>query len=259
MAPFPQKWIPAKDGGACANGIAAYQCEFHLAFGGILNVVFSPEEVDTLTLASFFNKAAEFNLMGPILSAGSGFMPTLYTGYYNELISLDGLTCSYMANSTLVFAGDEERDEERDEDRPSAPTLHDGRTMLETECQTRQSDPGGKDYGGNLNVTYSGKACVPWKDLDFFDMDFSYIEGNSCRSDTHGHARWYFSDDSCSRVKATDNFPSVTHRDVPLRRNPGIDLGVYCFVELDATAREVGDEDSIKAPPRYIRGDLRRA
>ena len=54
-------------------------------------------------------------------------------------------------------------------------------------------------------------------------------------------------------VKATDDFPSVTHRDVPLRRNPGIDLGVYCFVEVDATAREVGDEDSIKAPPRYIR------
>ena len=203
MAPFPQKWIPAKDGGACANGIAAYQCEFHLAPGGILNVLFNPAEVDTLTLASLFNKAAELNLMASQtsgdenreeeLAAGSGFMPTLYTGYYNELIALDGLTCSYLANSTIVFV----RDEEAGKHRPSAPTLHDGRTMLETECQTRRSTPGGKDYGGNLNVTYSGKACVPWKDLDLFDMDFSYIEGNSCRSDTHGHARWYFSDDSC--------------------------------------------------------------
>ena len=45
----------------------------------------------------------------------------------------------------------------------------------------------------------------------------------------------------------------MSHRDVPLRRNPGAALGVYCFVEVDATAREVGDKDSIRQPIRYIK------
>ena len=56
----------------------------------------------------------------------------------------------------------------------------------------------------------------------------------------------------CPLVKSTDDF-LVMHRDVPVRRNPGAALGVYCFVESDAAVREDGDEDSIRQFPRYVK------
>ena len=197
MAPFPQKWIPAKDGGVCANGLAVYHCDIAVEKGGLLNLIFSPAEIDALTLHDLFAKMVDLNIgnaeMNDLLSfenregstGQTGWLPTLYSHFFSELIALDGWPCGYLANSTITLAGNEEDGKRL---MPSAATLHDGQTVLEAECQTRLSTPGGKDYGGNLNVSYSGKACVPWKDLDLFDMEFSYIEGNSCRSDMHGYA-----------------------------------------------------------------------
>ena len=214
MAPFPQKWIPAKDNGVCDNGMALYQCELVLAKDGILGLMFSPAEMDTINLPDIFFKLRDLNLGDSTLSdlvsfenraqglaLGEtvhhfGFNPNIYSGYFGELIAREGWPCGYFANSTITLAGNEEAKR-----LPPAVALHDGHTTLETECQTRQSTPGGKDYGGNLNMTYGGKVCVPWKDLVFFDVDFSYIEGNSCRSDTqHGHARCYFAEDRASSL-----------------------------------------------------------
>ena len=195
VAPFPQKWIPAKDNGVCDNGMALYQCELVVAKDGILGLMFSPAEMDTINIHDIFAKVVDLNLgdsqLSDLVSYASrdaqglmqgqvGFTPSIYSLYYGELIAREGWPCGYLANSTFTLAGNEEAKR-----LPPAVALHDGHTTLETECQTRQSSPGGKDYGGNLNMTYGGKACVPWKDLVFFDVDYSYIEGNSCRSDTH--------------------------------------------------------------------------
>ena len=208
MAPFPQKWIPAKDNGVCDNGMALYRCELVVAKDGILGLMFSPAEMDTINLHDIFAKVVDLNLgdsqMSDLFSyenrddqglmqGETGFFPNMYSGYSGELIAREGWPCGYLANSKFTLAGNEEAKR-----LPPAVALHDGHTTLETECQTRQSTPGGKDYGGNLNMTYGGKACVPWKDLVLFDVDFSYIEGNSCRSDTHGHARCYFAEDRAS-------------------------------------------------------------
>ena len=208
MAPFPQKWFPdAKDNGVCDNGMALYQCELVVAKDGILGLMFSPAEMDTIHIHDIFAKVVDLNLGDSqmsdllgyenrdqgLLPGETGFFPNMYSGYYGELIAREGWPCGYLANSKFTLAGNEEA-----KPLPPAVALHDGHTTLETECQTRQSTPGGKDYGGTLNVTYSGKACVPWKDLVLFDVDFSYIEGNSCRSDTHGHARYYFAEDRAS-------------------------------------------------------------
>ena len=210
MAPFPQKWIPTKDNVVCDSGMALYQCELIVAKDGILGLMFSPAEIDTIHIHDVFEKVIELNLGASqlsdivsyeyrdqgLLSLGeTGFTPTMYSGYYGELIASEGWPCGYVANSTFTLAGNEEAKR-----LPPAVALHDGHTTLETECQSRQITPGGKDYGGNLNVTYAGKACVPWKDLVFFDVDFSYIEGNSCRYDTHGHARCYFAEDRASSL-----------------------------------------------------------
>lgn len=85
------------------------------------------------------------------------------------------LNCTTLVQTSPTLAG-------KVEDRiPNPSTLRSDCFVLQASCHTKKGLPGGKDYGGKENVSWTGRHRVPWKDVRLLDLDYSCIEGNCCR------------------------------------------------------------------------------
>jgi len=59
-------------------------------------------------------------------------------------------------------------------------------------CQTLTDGIDGKDYVGNISVAHDGSACLPWASIQVPGVDFSGVEGNSCRNPADHFGAWCF-------------------------------------------------------------------
>ena len=118
---------------------------------------------------------------GAVIDFQAGFL-NAWSAFFDELVtpSRSNWPCMYFSSSSITLVvpvADAAR-------LPSAASLHGSLTTLQAECQTRHGVPaGGKDYGGSLNISYSGKPCVLWKDVELYDVDSGYTQGNAYRND----------------------------------------------------------------------------
>jgi hypothetical protein len=75
-------------------------------------------------------------------------------------------------NVSLEFEGNWPSDANTEPTLPLSPKEH---------CQTLTDGIDGKDYVGNISVAHDGSACLPWASIQVPGVDFSGVEGNSCR------------------------------------------------------------------------------
>jgi len=185
MDVFPQVWVPGSDGNACSSGVALYEVDGQVSFGPLITMITGEVALARTLFIEIFNQILD------ILDSPMGVSEPLrellrldnvavlnYTLVLGEFVPMVGWPCAYMSSVSQTLVGHE------DSWLVDANDLHAGVSgPLQAECQTVGSNPGwkGKDYGGNLSVANSGRRCAPWKEVSYFNLRFSHVEGNSCR------------------------------------------------------------------------------
>jgi hypothetical protein len=185
MDVFPQVWVPGFDGNACSSGVALYEVDGQVSFGPLITMITGEAALARILLTEIFIQILD------ILDSPMGVSEPLreilrhdniavlnHTFVIGEFIPMVGWPCAYMSSMSQTLVGHE------NSRLVDVNDLHaDVPGPLQAECQTVGANPGwkGKDYGGNLSVANSGRRCAPWKEVSYFNLRFSHVEGNSCR------------------------------------------------------------------------------
>jgi len=141
------------------------------------------------TLGSFLqaDTLREFFWMAHMLGTSIHWpaLPLPAVAFKRKLVFTDSFIQQIrLHNTSLVAVGNFQTSELEE-----AP-LHLG--IPQETCQTIAGGINGKDYVGNVSTAFDGSPCLPWASIKLAGVDFSDIEGNSCRNPSDHAGAWCF-------------------------------------------------------------------